>query len=79
MAGITIEIAEEQLAIWLMASTAVSNGQKYSIDTGNGSRSLERVDAEEIENQIDCWQAKVNALTPASQGGRRGIRYVVPE
>lgn len=79
MPGITIETAEEQLAIWIAASTAVANGQKYSIDTGNGSRSLERVDAKEIRAQIDYWQAKVAALTPADQGGRRAIRYVVPE
>lgn len=80
MAGITIEQAQAQLTIWLAASTAVASGQQYEIDAGNGSRRmLRRADAAEVRQQIDFWQGKVMELTPASAGGRRRTRYVVPE
>lgn len=79
MAGITLEQAQAQLDLWLQASTAVSAGQEYRIDTGNGSRSLRRADAAEIRQQIEFWDQKVKSLTPALSGGRRRTRYVVPE
>lgn len=79
MAGITIEQAEAQLAAWLAASTAVASSQSYEIDTGNGRRKLTRADAEMVLNQVKFWQSKVDALTTAAAGGRRRLRYVVPE
>ena len=79
MAGITLANAEAQLALWLAASAAVATNQEYEFDTGNGRRRLKRADASEIRLQIDYWQAKIAALTPASAGGRRRMYYVVTE
>lgn len=79
MAGITLAQAEAQLAAWMEASLVVATGQAYEIDTGSGRRSLTRVNAEHIDRMISFWDAKVKALTSASAGGRRRVRYVVPE
>ena len=79
MAGITLDQANAQLQLWLAASTAVAAKQAYEIDTGGTRRKLTLVDAAEIRNSIDYWQRQVRDLTPPSQGGRRRIRYVVPE
>jgi Family of unknown function (DUF6148) len=80
MAGITLEQAQAQLDAWLLASAAVANSQSYEIDTGSaGRRKLERADAAEIRQQIAFWQNKVDLLTAAAAGGRRRLRYVVPE
>jgi Family of unknown function (DUF6148) len=77
MSGITLVQAQAQLAAWLAASTAVAGNQEYEIETGGGGRRrLKRADAAEIRHQLDYWQAKVDALTV---GGRRRVRYVVPE
>ena len=74
MAGVTLAQAEAQLALWLAASTAVAAGQSYSIK----DRSLSRVDASEIREQIDYWQNWVQKLSNAASGRRR-TRYVVTE
>lgn len=79
MAGITLEQAKAQLDTWLAASTAVATNQEYEIETGNGRRKLRRADAGEIRQQIAFWDGWVKRLTPASAGGRRRTRYVVPE
>jgi hypothetical protein len=70
MSGITLTEAEAQLALWIAASSAVASGQSYSIK----DRSLSRVDAQEIRNQIDYWQSWVERLTPRTRGR---TRYVV--
>lgn len=72
MAGITLAQAETQLAAWLAAPSAVATGQSYSI----AGRSLSRVDAGEIRDQITYWDGKVRSLT-ASASGRRRTRYAV--
>lgn len=72
MAGITLADAEAQLALWVAASAAVASGQSYSIK----DRSLSRVDAGEIREQINFWDAWVRRLTPRSRGR---TRYVVNE
>lgn len=79
MAGITLAQAQTQLDAWMAASLAVAQGQAYEIDTGSGRRSLTRVNAEHIDRMITFWQTKVDALTGASSGGRRRVRYIVPE
>lgn len=80
MAGITLEVAQAQLTVWLAASTAVASGQEYEIDAGNGSRRrLKRVDAAEIREQLNYWSGMVARLTPSGAGGRRRTYYVVPE
>ena len=70
MAGITLAMAEAQLSLWVAASTAVASGQSYSIK----DRSLSRVDAAEIRQQLDYWDGWVRRLTPRSRGR---TRYVV--
>jgi len=73
MAGITLAQAEAQLSAWLDASTAVAQGQSYTI----GARSLTRADAKEIREQIDYWENKVQKLSSGSGGIRvRGITPV---
>ncbi len=79
MAAISLAQAQAQLDAWLAASLAVASSQEYEIDTGNGRRKLKRADAAEIQKMIAHWQSLVETLTPASAGGRRRTRYVVPE
>jgi len=70
MAGITLAEAEAQLAAWLAASTAVADGQSYTI----ADRSLTRADARAIQSQIQFWDKKVKDLT---RGGIK-VRGVTP-
>lgn len=70
MAGITQAQAEEQLTLWLAASTAVATGQSYTI----GGRSLTRADAEQIRKNITYFQNLVQSL---SQGGMT-VKTVIP-
>lgn len=79
MAGITLATAQTKLDAWLAADAAVASGQEYEIWDGDMRRRLKRADAAEIRTNIDFWDGKVKALTPASAGGRRRTRYVVPE
>lgn len=78
-AAISLADAQAQLAAWLAASLAVARNQVYEINTGSLSRRVTRADAAEIRQQITFWEAKVQALSPLGAGGRRRIRYVVPE
>lgn len=73
MAGITLEQAEAQLTAWLAASTAVSQGQAYTI----GTRSLSRANAREIQEQIQFWDGKVKELDRSPGGGIR-VRGITP-
>lgn len=72
MAGITIDIAEARLALWLEADAAVSAGQSYAVDIGTSRRSLTRADAAEIRRNIDYWDGWCKRLDPAGRG-RGGI------
>lgn len=63
MAGITLAQASAQLTAWIAASTAVAEGQSYSI----AGRSLTRANSREIRENIEYWDAKVQVLT---RGGR---------
>jgi hypothetical protein len=73
---ITLVQAQAQLDAWLAASLSVASNQSYRMADG---RELRRADAAEIRNQIVFWQGQVQSLTTAAAGGRRRIRYVVPE
>ncbi len=66
MAGITLAQAEAQLSTWISASTAVASGQSYAI----GTRQLTRVDAAEIREQLQFWDAKVKELSRGTSGIR---------
>lgn len=73
MAGISLTQAEAQLTAWLAASTAVSQGQAYTI----GSRSLSRANSREILQQIQFWDSQVKRLAEGSGGGIR-VRGITP-
>lgn len=73
MAGITLAQAESQLTAWLAASTAVSQGQAYTI----GSRTLSRANAKEIRDMISFWEAKVARLESGAGSGIR-VRGITP-
>lgn len=73
MAGISLSQAESQLASWIAASTAVAQGQSYTI----GTRSLSRANAKEIRDMISFWEAKVLRLADGSGGGIR-LRGITP-
>lgn len=77
MSAITLIQAQEQLSAWLAASAAVARKQEYSIDTGNGKRTLKLADAAEIRKQIEFWEQRVRALSGSS--GQRRVQYIVPE
>jgi len=72
MAGITLEQAEAQLALWLEASTKVAAKQSYSI----AGRSLTLADLSDINDQIQFWDGQVKKLARAANGRGR-VRYVV--
>lgn len=74
MAGITLEQAETQLALWLEADTAVASGQAYAI----AGRSLTRSDAKTIRDNIDYWDKKVRQLSATSASGGRSPRGITP-
>ncbi len=77
MAGITLEVAQARLELWLAAEEAVAvAGQSYSIDTGGTRRTLTRADLPEIRKSIDYWQKQVSRLSRGVPGP--SVRYVVP-
>lgn len=73
MAGLSLSQAEAQLASWLAADTAVSQGQAYTI----GMRSLTRANAAEIRENIQFWDSKVKELARSAGGGIR-VRGITP-
>lgn len=56
--------AQTNLATWLAADQAVATGQAYSV----AGRSLTRVDAATIRQQITYWQRIVDGYTAAAAG-----------
>lgn len=74
MAGITLEIAEAQLQIWIEASARVAQKQSYTI----AGRTLTLADLSDINAQIKFWDDKVKTLARAVSGRGR-VRYVVGE
>lgn len=66
--AITLSDAQTALSNWLTADAAVAKGQSYSI---NG-RSLSRVNAAEIREQIVFW-TKVEAQLQRKANGQRRI------
>jgi hypothetical protein len=68
MPGLTLTLAEQQLANWLKANALVAQGQSYTIATESGSRTLTRANADEVLKQIQFWDREVKRL---SRGGIR--------
>lgn len=71
MAGITLELAETQLALWLAADSAVSKKQEYQV----AGRTWRATDAAEISNKINYWNNWVQRL---SRGGGMRVRGITP-
>lgn len=69
MAGITLEKAEAQLALWLAADTAVATNQSYTINTGGSSRTFTRADALEIRNNVEYWDGWCRKLSGTAPNG----------
>lgn len=67
--GITKEVAQNKLKMWLDAEDALATSQSYKI----GSRTLTRVNLAEVREQIDYWSAKLDALQKGD-GRRRTVR-----
>ena len=65
MPGITLAQAEAQLAIWIAADTAVAAGQSFDV---NG-KAYTKVNAREIRENIDYWDAKAKELSNTSSSG----------
>ena len=63
MAGITLAQAEAKLTTWMAALDKIAAGQSYSISSGGSSRTLTRANLDEVQRQIDYWDAKVKSLT----------------
>jgi hypothetical protein len=75
VAGITLVLAEAQLAFWIAADQAVAGGQSVSHDSGGGRRQLTLADAGEIRRNIDYWNGWCQRLAPG-ESGRAGIEAV---
>ena len=71
MTGITLEIAQENLQLWIEAQKAISTGQSYRI----GTRQLARANLTEVLNAIKYWNDMVNQL---SRAGRSRMMRAVP-
>ena len=67
MAGITLELAQTQLAAYLAAETAVLSGQRYEIS----GRMLQRADLAAIRDGVATWDARVKALSVSARGRSR--------
>lgn len=67
MAGLTLEMAEQKLAEWLAADTALQDGQDVTWTDG---RRLTQSDAGEVRRNIDYWDNKCKELGAQRAGGR---------
>jgi hypothetical protein len=70
--SITLAQAQEHLANWMQAETAVAQGQEYSI----GGRDLKRVDAKTITEKIKFWDNYCSKLQNGRNGGLRVMRVM---
>lgn len=68
MPGITLAQAEAKLTTWMAAMDKIAAGQSYSISAGGSSRTLNRANLAEVQEQVDYWDRQVKRLT------RGGIR-----
>lgn len=75
MAGITLEVAQKKLNLWLEAQDIIATGQSYTI----GSRTMTRANLTEVRNMIEYWNGWIAKLENAKKtGGRNRVQRVVP-
>ncbi|MCC2673059.1 MAG: hypothetical protein K0R58_6 [Ramlibacter sp.] len=72
MAGITLEHAEAQLALYLAAEEKVLAGQSYEI----AGRKLTRANLKDIQEGIASWDSRVKTLSAGTRGRSRAITMV---
>lgn len=72
MAGITLEQAEAQLALYLAAEEKVLAGQSYEI----AGRRLTRADLASIQAGIITWNDRVRTLSVRASGRGRSRTIV---
>ncbi len=65
--GITLDQAQEHLEAWLEAEMEITTHQSYQL----GSRQLTLANLEEVREQIDYWDKKVEALEDLEETGTR--------
>lgn len=75
MSGITKEIAQKHLEVWLEAELTVTNGQSYTLSSTNGGRTLTRANLTEIRNSIIYWEKKVKEAEASLKGKSRSRIY----
>jgi hypothetical protein len=73
MAGLTLDIAEAKLALYLAAETKILAGQAVEMD---GHR-LTRADLRAVQEGIAIWQGRCQQLT-ATGNGRLRVFEVIP-
>jgi len=76
MAGITLEVAQAKLELWLTAETSLATSQSYAIEVDGERRELRRADLADVRKSIDYWSAKVRDLERRAMGRSR-TRYFV--
>lgn len=67
---LTLEMAQAQWQAWYNASLALARNQSYTIE----GRTLTRANTQDVQQQLDYWQGKINELTP---GKNRRVYYIV--
>lgn len=72
MAGITLDIAQTKLQLWLDADAKVANNQEAWVE----GRRVTRADARTITKNITYWNTWVVKLSRASRRRSRNV-YVV--
>lgn len=73
MAGITLEHAEAQLALYLAAEAKVLASQSYEI----AGRKLTRANLKEIQAGIELWNSRVQQLANRASGRGRSRTVIV--
>lgn len=75
MAGITLEIAQQQLEKYLAAEAACTLKQSYTID----GRTMTFADLAQIQAGVALWDKRVQQLTLKAAGGRAGrVARIIP-
>lgn len=73
--GISKDLAQDNLEMWIAASSAVASGQSYTI----GTRTLTRADLSSILEMIDFWEDKVEEEETGEENkGRIRVQRIVP-
>lgn len=78
MAGITLEQAQTGLDNALAALAKVTTkGQSYEVNSGQGSRQLDRARLADLQANVDFWDSKVKQLSQRATGRTRSRTMVV--